>query len=120
MSRTFEFSTPMKAQARLRQWGLCAKCGHSMNNSLEHAHHVVPDQIGRSGDPADVFLRSVDNCIVLCDGCHIAAHAHGDFRFGAVAPSDWFPYSHGKQEQAQHVLWGNRIALEWRRLSARR
>jgi hypothetical protein len=116
MARPFDFSQTVQRAARLRQWGLCGHCGDSLDHRLEHAHHVIPNQSGTIENPAAAFLRSAENCAILCDACHAAAHAHGAYKSGAVAPADWFPYSHGQQGQAEHLRWRLRIDSEWRRL----
>jgi hypothetical protein len=65
MARTFDFAQPVVNSVRLRQWGICAKCGERLDDLVEHAHHVIPNQTGRATDPADAFLRSTDNCVIL-------------------------------------------------------
>jgi 5-methylcytosine-specific restriction endonuclease McrA len=118
MARPFEFLKPTVAEARLRQWGLCAHCGDSLDDVWENAHHVIPNQTGTPKQAASAFLRTADNCVILCESCHFAAHAHGNFRFGAVALADWYPFSHGKKARGQHLAWRNRIETEWRRHGA--
>lgn len=120
MPRIFAFTPQVKREARIRQYGICAHCGESLDDVWEAAHHVVPNQSGAADDPEDAFLRTADNCVVLCDDCHDAAHAHGAFLLGAVAPADWYPYSHGKEPLGPHEVWRQRIAREWRRLEARK
>ena len=48
MTRPFDFSPQVQAQARMRQFSICAHCGMSLDDVEEHAHHVYPNQ---SGDP---------------------------------------------------------------------
>jgi 5-methylcytosine-specific restriction endonuclease McrA len=120
MARPFDFKPGVVQQARIRRWGVCAHCGDSLTDAWEEAHHVVPNQSGRPGDPADDFLRSVDSCAILCASCHTAAHAHGSYRVGAAAPAEWYSYSHGKKGRAQHMLWTRVIAQQWQRVSSRK
>lgn len=104
MSRYFAFRTPAQRSARLRQSGLCAVCGASLDDVEEHAHHVVPNQAGVRGNAEHLWLASSDNCVVLCFVCHEAVHAGGRYRHGAVAPPDYFPHSHGLDRIA-HGRW---------------
>jgi 5-methylcytosine-specific restriction endonuclease McrA len=119
MGRSFDFPHYVQREARLRQWGICAHCGERLDDTWEHAHHVIPNQCGQAENPSHAFLRSSDNCAILCEACHEAAHAHGSFRLGAVASGKWFRYSHGKQADARHTIWCTRIDAEWRRLGVR-
>jgi 5-methylcytosine-specific restriction endonuclease McrA len=117
--RGFEFTASVKKEARLRQWEVCAHCSHSLTDVWEEAHHVVPKQIGRANDRADAFVRSADNCVILCDQCHVAAHEYGRTARGAVRPPEWYVYSHGKHQNAEHEIWLHLITREWQRLAAR-
>jgi hypothetical protein len=117
--RAFDFKSSAPGAARWRQYGLCAHCGESLDDVMDHAHHVIPNQIGRINDPADAFLRDVDNCVILCEDCHWAAHSYGQYRLGAVAIPGWFRYSHGKAGRAQHATWARMLDSEWERLSNR-
>lgn len=119
MPRPYDFTDATQRDARMRQWGLCAHCGERLDDRWEHAHHVIPNQIGRPGDRADDFLRGADNCVIICEECHSAAHAHGSYRHGAVAPPTWYLYSHGKHAQGPHAVWCRRIETEWDRLASR-
>jgi 5-methylcytosine-specific restriction endonuclease McrA len=96
MKRPFNFKDTTKREAFKRQWNLCAHCGENLSDFFDHAHHVIPNQTGRAGNVADQFLRTVDNCVILCDTCHERVHHDGSYRTGAVAPPEYYPYSHGK------------------------
>jgi hypothetical protein len=115
MSRPFDFSDTTKREAFRRQWNLCAHCGRNLANLYDHAHHVIPNQSGNVSNPADAFLRSVDNCVILCDMCHERVHQDARYRTGAVAPPEYYPYSHGNQVQ-QHTLWVTQLNNQWRRM----
>lgn len=104
MTRRFNFNAKAKTQARLRQDGLCACCGEDLNDGLEYAHHVIPDQSGDASRPAHSALSDVDNCVVLCTECHLHVHENGRFRYGAVAPASYFRYSHGNNNRL-HQKW---------------
>src|SRR5688500_20348812 len=105
MARPFDFTPATTRAARLRQNGRCAECGAPLLSACEHAHHAIPNQAGDVANPADELLRSPENCVILCDPCHTAAHSHGKFRNGAVAPPEWFTYSHGRKGAAEHRPW---------------
>jgi len=113
MSRPFAFRTPAQLQARFRQFRKCAKCGESLDDVEEHAHHVVPNQSGRPGNPQHAWLSSADNCVVLCHICHDAVHAGGNYRTGGVAPPGYFEHSHGPN-RAAHLLWVAQLASKTR------
>ena len=115
MKRPFDFEHTTKAQAFMRQWNLCGHCGGNLSNLFDHAHHVIPNQTGRVTNPKDQFLRSIDNCVILCDLCHERVHQDGRYRTGAVAPAEYYPYSHGRQTPL-HMLWVIRVNAEWLRM----
>jgi 5-methylcytosine-specific restriction endonuclease McrA len=108
MKRAFEFSELVKNQAFFRQWNRCAHCGHSLINTFDHAHHVVPNQSGNPNNANHEWLKTVDNCVILCEPCHERVHANGHYRNGAVAPPEYYPYSHGRQKQ-EHQAWLIRV-----------
>lgn len=115
MSRPFEFTQSVKDRARLRQNGLCAKCGELMDDLEENAHHVIPNQSGDPKKSQHIWLKGEENCVVLCRTCHNAVHAHGRFRSGATAPPDYFENSHGGDRDA-HVRWVNTLKARARTL----
>jgi 5-methylcytosine-specific restriction endonuclease McrA len=119
MGRPFDFHRPTQQSARLRQGGRCAHCGERLDDLWEHAHHVIPNQVGRVANPADDFLRSEDNCVVLCEPCHEAAHAFGQYQHGAVALAEWFPYSHNRRSSKAHEKWASSVDTEWERRAPR-
>ena len=115
MTRPFDFSPQAQAQARVRQFGICAHCGMSLDDVEEHAHHVYPNQ---SGDPRKLhhaWLALAANCVVLCHACHEIVHEGGKYRFGAVAPPTYFLHSHGSDDAA-HSLWALQLSQRARSL----
>lgn len=112
MGRPFDFSWKVQQTARLRQEGICACCGDDLSDLVEHAHHVIPNQSGVSAKPEHLWLKSTDNCVVLCDQCHWRVHQDGRYQKGAVAPPAYFPHSHG-ENRAGHQGW----AVQLRQLS---
>ncbi len=109
MSRPFEFDERTRDEAFFRQWNRCAHCGRSLLDLFDHAHHVVPNQVGRPGESRDAWIREVDNCVILCESCHTRVHEDGRFRSGAVASPGDFPHSHGP-EQSLHAGWAARMS----------
>lgn len=101
--RPFNFKAGTANEARIRQRGLCACCGHSLNDELEYGHHVVPNQCGNSANPSHGWLRTVINCVALCHECHQRVHQDGRTRNGAVAPPTYFRFSHGASKE--HKAW---------------
>lgn len=58
-----EFPTKVRLEALARCMGHCEQCGWKLMDSADyHYDHVAPDGIG--GEP------TLDNCQVLCRGCH--------------------------------------------------
>lgn len=104
MSRPFTFKDSVITQARMRQQGRCAYCGEDLANLWEEAHHVTPNQCGEWGLADHRWLAEVDNCVVLCDGCHHRVHQNGRYVQGAVAPASYFEYSHGG-DRYLHQVW---------------
>jgi hypothetical protein len=104
MARPFDFGTLVRQESRLRQHGRCACCGDILDDLIEHAHHVVPNQSGSPKDTTHQWLRSTENCVVLCEICHERVHQDGNYRLGAVAPPSYYTYSHGIDRVA-HRNW---------------
>ena len=123
MARPFEFRRDVVFSARVRQGGRCAVLGCDLNQTVEHGHHVVPNQSGEAGNAADSWIGSVDNCVVLCSACHNRVHQDGHYRAGAVAPASYFEFSHGPGAEArmQHQCWAGALEIRaqtvWNRLS---
>src|SRR3982751_3350456 len=95
MGRPYDFKDSVKGKARGRQHGMCALCGEELNDLVEHAHHVVPNQAGDPDKSSHDWLRSVDNCVIICEMCHERVHENGKYQMGAVAPPSYYPHSHG-------------------------
>lgn len=88
-----------------------------MEISLEHAHHVIPNQSGDRKNPAHAWLASPENCVILCATCHGVVHAGGNYRTGAIAPPTYYPFSHGTNAAAHRTraaLLGERALTIWR------
>lgn len=110
MSRYFD--EPVRANVFVRQRGMCAFCGMSLNELLEETamdwiefHHLMPPRLGGRND--------ADNCVALCtytsakdktkDGCHYHVHQRGRFAGAVAGPRD-FKFSHA-HEQAARDAW---------------
>ncbi|MBN9434015.1 MAG: HNH endonuclease [Bosea sp.] len=65
-----EFPSKVRTQAFQRAAGFCEQCGSKLFPGKFAYDHVLPDALG--GEPV------LENCEVLCDGCHGAKTAHGD------------------------------------------
>ncbi len=102
-SRAFPFYVAAKRDARTRQEGLCAVCARSLGHVEDFAHHVIPNQCGNRADPSHKWLRTVVNCVILCYECHERVHEDGKTRNGAVAPPEYFRWSHKKRQA--HQAW---------------
>lgn len=76
----------------------------SLVDVMDNAHHVVPNQVGKASNPEHSWIQGVDNCVVLCESCHYAAHEYGRYKAGAVPAPDFYPYSHGR-ETDKHRTW---------------
>ncbi len=111
MARKFEFGESVKKEARLRQMELCASCGDSLNDQWEEAHHVVPDQCGISDEAKLAWMRTVLNCVVLCDGCHFDIGHGGNTRTGTVAGPGAYKHSHGG-DTVRHNEWVRSVNVE--------
>jgi 5-methylcytosine-specific restriction endonuclease McrA len=78
MARANEFTRTTKDQAFLRQKGRCAMCGGYLPKLYDWygegsaAHHIRR--------VADGGSRHLDNCVILCETCHLQAHDWGKFR----------------------------------------
>jgi hypothetical protein len=112
--REYDFSQQAKSQAFARQEGRCACCGESLQDQLDNAHHVVPNQVGRRGREEDSFLRSSDNCVYLCESCHERVHQDGRYREGAVAGPEYYRHSHGGNQKS-HQQWARLVNAYWDR-----
>jgi hypothetical protein len=116
MPRHFEFRAGAIREARLRQYGRCAVCGDDLEWVEEHGHHVVPNQSGRASNAADTFLRSTENCVVLFTVCHWAVHDGGRYQCGAVAPPDYYEYSHGPNGGKDRLAWIAKVNADLERI----
>src|SRR6476660_5057338 len=112
MKRPFSFNATVKLNALLRQHSLCAGCQDPLTFLEEHAHHVVPAQAGHEDRPANAWLRTVDNCVILCATCHMVYHGYGRFATVAAEPGA-FTYSHGN-DRAAHEAWVRRVSGQQR------
>jgi hypothetical protein len=113
-----EFSTIIKYQAFHRQWSRCAHCGKNLTIQVGHAHHVIPAQTGNRSKPADTFLRSVDNCVILCNHCYQEVAHSGNYGENTIASPSLFRYTFGL-EKTFHQQWVNKLTVEQQRYSAK-
>jgi 5-methylcytosine-specific restriction protein A len=66
------FSDRIKSLALGRQDGKCGDCGVGLHYVIYHAHHIKR--------AADGGADTLDNCVLLCEECHSAAHNYGNYR----------------------------------------
>lgn len=128
----YEFSTggTFRNEVLHRQKNRCAVKGCSENESASvqrgvgairwawEFHHVIPSQLGDCNRDKPEFLRfltSADNCVAICSNCHWAVHDGGRWGKGAVAPADYYSYSHGGG--GGHRTWANEIERWWSKIS---
>ncbi len=79
------FSYITTSKARFRQWGRCALCGESLNDTEEFAHHLIPQILGGPDKEK--------NCVILCGHCHHRSQNDGNFQGQIIAPLSYFPYA---------------------------
>ena len=104
--RPYEFSEKVKRAAISRQRGLCALCGGNFTQEedlMVQFHHVIPNQLGNPADPADDWIRTLINCVLLCDECHEEAH-QDNYRTGTLVDVSEFKNSHGG-DRDEHRRW---------------
>jgi hypothetical protein len=112
----FPFDDDVKKAARIRQRGICAKCGKALIDDLDdpfraQAHHVIPQQSGVESNPSHAWMETVENCVIICYDEHLHAAHGGNFESGPVAPPEEFPYSHGN-DKVRHAEWVRSLKLK--------
>lgn len=67
-----EFSKTTKIEARKRAGHACELCGqHGDQNNVLEAHHIIPLSFICYFTQAIIpYLRSLQNCRILCHDCH--------------------------------------------------
>jgi 5-methylcytosine-specific restriction endonuclease McrA len=128
--RSYDFPPDVRLRVYDRQDGVCAACDKGLvaitlasgwtafvNEDHERVvgHHVIPDQSGKSRPQHAAFLRTDENCVLICQECHDNAHEYGEFQHGIVANPSYFPFSHGA-DTAAHSAWCKTINAQWDKL----
>lgn len=113
-----EFSAITQYQAYYRQWNRCACCGESLTFQRGRAHHVIPAQAGNTGNLADTFLRSVDNCVILCSYCYSEVGYAANYGENAISPPNVYRYSHGLEKNF-HQQWAKKLQGEQQKYGPR-
>lgn len=107
-SGEFDFTYEVKGQAHLRQNGVCAQCGVSIAWATAEAHPVCP--VGDGAPAISGWQKEVENCVLLCTGCHAWTHVEGNSPSGAPSGPEDFKFSHGKPKGGgRHDEWRVRM-----------
>jgi len=116
--RLYEFHGGVWQTVVKRQDAICAACGKGLaafNDDGDRdvfGHHVIPDQCGKHRPKYADFLRTAENCVMICKECHWAAHEYGKYEYGIVANPDFFQFSHSKRK-GEHRAWCETINDRW-------
>lgn len=109
MGRRNQFPEGIKNKARKRQRDLCAHCGDGLDGQTDEGFQVVPRKsVDDSDSNKHVWVRSADNCVMICDPCN-SKHGHKWMR--RLRPED-FKFSHGKNRAAHQKWLGDMRVLE--------
>lgn len=81
-------------EAYVRQDGVCAICGESLDECAYEAHHLRRSADGGSD--------SVDNIALLCDRDEHEYMHGGNFRAEIETTPDHYPYFYGKSDQLEY------------------
>jgi hypothetical protein len=123
MSYDYKRMTPsIQRQALARQNFQCASCGRYISkigqegqeshDFLEsaHGHHMIPNMMG--GPP------TVENCVVLCQSCHLNAHQGGSWKDISIY-SDLKELSMAKKIEKIAALYPHYWGKSWQRSRSR-
>lgn len=115
MRAMLDFGWTVRSLARLRQRGLCACCGEDLDDVEEHPHCVLPDP-GGAGAPANGWLSSADNCVILCPACDARVQRGESLCSDSLdtLPGD-FVHSHGS-DRRRHNAWAVQLVQRARLL----
>ncbi len=111
MGKRNKFPEGIKHKARKRQHELCASCGGGLNGQTDEGFQVVPRKSSGDDDSDSgkhVWVRSADNCVMVCDGCYFK---HSRKWVKRPRPDD-FRFSHGKNKAAHQRWLGDMRVLE--------
>lgn len=101
MGQRNKFSEGIKAKASKRQHDMCAACGGKLDGFTDEGFQVVPRKsVDDSDSNAHVWIRSADNCVIVCEPCN---SKYGRRWMRKLRPND-FKFSHGKNRSA-HQNW---------------
>ena len=107
MAREFEFEQDVQSRAHLRQNSLCAHCGMTLVWQYDKAQPVYP--VEGANDAASQWRKEVDNCVILCNGCHIWVHDEGANPSTAPTLPEEYLFSHGPRNSGPHREWAVRM-----------
>lgn len=103
----FRFSEQTKAEAAERQQDMCASCGDPLSDSPTHAHHTgitvqEARELGLEKQPD--YVRSADNCSIVCEPCHQDFVHDGGRTRTATEDTSALPHTHGNDLAANQRL----------------
>lgn len=112
----YQFSEATKTLAQARQGSRCAVCG--VRDPFFHHHHLIPEQCGDRSDTRHDIIRTVDNCVGVCENCHWVVHEGGKWWSGAAAPPRYYKHSHGNSKSSRGLgdrrSWLDRMERAYR------
>lgn len=79
--------------ARIRQGGVCAECGESLDESAYETHHLK--RVANGGEHTE------DNIVLLCDRDEHEFFHKGNFREPIETSPDQYPYYYGKKDHTE-------------------
>lgn len=103
MPREFKFTPDVQSSAHLRQDGACALCGVTLAWQYDPAHPVYP--VESSSNAASAWRESIDNCVILCNGCFIWTGDSGGMSSASPTEPEDFKFSHGRTRGGGHREW---------------
>ena len=110
MTRDVEFPANVLDRVIERQHGQCGGCGDQLTSDYSD-DPVIPAVSFANSTDGQAFLKSDDNCIVVCQECHDDIDDVSR-QTGSVPPPEIYPHSHGS-DLAAHQEWSTRINNRW-------
>lgn len=124
---SFYFSQETERRVAYRQDNKCACCGQNIIKLLQQegidwqAHHIIPVQTARLQVELDKWFKSEDNCVILCEECHID-EAHNRNYNGLVSVPDLkkgnsvFAHAYATNVKG-YKAWAEAITQKWEEIA---